>query len=135
MMKIVKNLEKFKEKNILKTEEESIYIYQQITNKRTYTGIVCGVSTNDYKNGKIKIHEKDNRKKKNLFKDYLSICKIHAEPILLTHKSKENIKIIFKIKLKTNLILSLNQKTIKYIYFGRLILKQKYPQYNSILNL
>ncbi len=97
---IVKNLEKFKEKNILKTEEESIYIYQQITNKRTYTGIVCGVSTNDYKNGKIKIHEKTIEKRENLFKDYLSICKIHAEPILLTHKSKENIKIYIQDKIK-----------------------------------
>ena len=98
--KIVKNLEKFKEKNILKTEEESIYIYQQITNKRTYTGIVCGVSTNDYKNGKIKIHEKTIEKRENLFKDYLSICKIHAEPILLTHESKENIKIYIQDKIK-----------------------------------
>ena len=97
---IVKNLEKFKEKNILKTEEESIYIYQQITNKRTYTGIVCGVSTNDYKNGKIKIHEKTIEKRENLFKDYLSICKIHAEPILLTHKNKENIKIYIQDKIK-----------------------------------
>ena len=98
--KIVKNLEKFKEKNILKTEEASIYIYQQITNKRTYTGIVCGVSTNDYKNGKIKIHEKTIEKRENLFKDYLSICKIHAEPILLTHESKENIKIYIQDKIK-----------------------------------
>ena len=136
--KIVKNLEKFKEKNILKTEEESIYIYQQITNKRTYTGIVCGVSTNDYKNGKIKIHEKTIEKRENLFKDYLSICKIHAEPILLTHESKENIKIYIQDKIKDKPYIKFKSKDNKIHILWKINSKaeiSKIQQYFKSLNL
>ena len=135
---IVKNLEKFKEKNILKTEEESIYIYQQITNKRTYTGIVCGVSTNDYKNGKIKIHEKTIEKRENLFKDYLSICKIHAEPILLTHKSKENIKIYIQNKIKDKPYIKFKSKDNKIHILWKINSKAEIStiqQYFKSLNL
>lgn len=136
--KIVKNLEKFKEKNILKTEEESIYIYQQITNKRTYTGIVCGVSTNDYKNGKIKIHEKTIEKRENLFKDYLSICKIHAEPILLTHESKENIKIYIQDKIKDKPYIKFKSKDNKIHILWKINSKAEIStiqQYFKSLNL
>ena len=59
------------------------------------------MSTDDYKNKRIKIHEKTIEKRERLFKDYLKSCKIHAEPVLLTHKENKEIEKIIKNKIKT----------------------------------
>tara|TARA_S200000501_G_scaffold136414_1_gene128994 strand:- start:1168 stop:2316 length:1149 start_codon:yes stop_codon:yes gene_type:complete len=111
--KVAENLKKFKEKNILKTKDDSIYIYQQVTKKRTFTGLICGVSTNDYKNKKIKIHEKTIEKRENLFKEYLSKCKILAEPILLTYKKNEIIELFIQKKIKSKPYIKFKSKDKK----------------------
>ena len=98
---IAENLRKFIEKKILARKEKSIYIYQQISHTKIYTGFICGVSTDDYKNKRIKIHEKTIEKRERLFKDYLKSCKIHAEPVLLTHKENKEIEKIIQNKIKT----------------------------------
>jgi len=97
---IFKNLNNFIDKKNIIEKKEKIYVYQQSNRKKTYTGIICGVSTNDYKNKKIKIHEKTIEKRENLFKDYLKICKIHAEPVLLTHKENQQINKFIQNKIK-----------------------------------
>ena len=72
----------FKEKNILMEETEmSLYIYQQSKRKKKYIGFICAIDLRDYKNNKIKIHEKTIKKTELLFKKYLQITKIHAEPV------------------------------------------------------
>jgi len=98
--KIIKNkINDFKNQRILKTElDESIYIYQQEKNQKKYTGIICAVDLQDYQKGKIKIHEKTISKRELLFSKYLSITKIHAEPVLLTYN--EDIDIIHQNYLK-----------------------------------
>ena len=98
---IAENLRKFIEKKILTRKEKSIYIYQQINRTKIYTGFICGVSTDDYKNKRIKIHEKTIEKRERLFKDYLKNCKIHAEPVLLIHKEDKEIEKIIQNKIKT----------------------------------
>ena len=52
-----------------------------------FTGIICAIDLNDYKNQKIKVHEKTIEKRELLFAKYLSITKIYAEPVLITHDS------------------------------------------------
>ena len=97
---IWRNLNKFINKKIIIEKKESIYVYQQSDRKKKYTGIICGVSTNDYNNRKIKIHEKTIEKRENLFKDYLKICKIHAEPVLLTYKDNQQANKFIQNKVK-----------------------------------
>ena len=81
-------IDEFKAKNILKKEQEkSIYIYRQSKNGTTYTGLICAVEVKDYKERKIKIHEQTIEKRELLFSKYLSITKIHAEPVLLTYNN------------------------------------------------
>ena len=82
------NLDKFEKKNVLiKDKHNGFYIYRQTTNRHTYTGLICAIEVKEYENKKIKIHEKTIEKREELFSQYLSITKIHAEPILLTYDS------------------------------------------------
>ena len=83
-------IDDFKSKNILQiNDKKSFYIYQQSSEKNTFTGLICTVSLEDYKKNKIKIHEKTIEKREILFAKYLSITKIHAEPVLLTHNGQD----------------------------------------------
>jgi len=76
----------FKNRNIFMKDEESyLYVYQQSKGKKKYTGLICAIDLKDYKNNKIKIHEKTIKKREILFSKYLQITKIHAEPVLITY--------------------------------------------------
>ena len=69
-----------------------MFVYRQQYNENIYTGIICAVDIEEYKSGKIKKHEKTIYKREKLFADYISVTKIHAEPVLLTYN--ENINLI-----------------------------------------
>ena len=89
----IKNkIDDFKSRNILHiNDKKSFYVYQQVSKRHTFTGLICAVSLEDYKKKKIKIHEKTIEKREILFAKYLSSTKIHAEPVLLTYSGKEYI--------------------------------------------
>tara|TARA_Y100001978_G_C23692451_1_gene435581 strand:- start:1074 stop:2210 length:1137 start_codon:yes stop_codon:yes gene_type:complete len=89
---IKKKIENFKTNKILIKKKPSIFIYQQLDRDIKYIGIICGISTNDYEQGFIKIHENTLKKRQELFERYLEKCKIHAEPVLLTYKNNKNIQ-------------------------------------------
>ena len=79
----------FIDKEILvKEDKPAIYVYTQIIKNMEFTGLICAIDLNDYKNQKIKVHEKTIEKRELLFAKYLSITKIYAEPVLITHESK-----------------------------------------------
>ena len=95
---IKKRLNQFKNEKILLKKQKSIYLYEQIDKQKKYVGFICGISTKDFENGHIKIHEKTIKKRQNLFTKYLETCKIHAEPILLTYPKEDSIEVFIKTK-------------------------------------
>lgn len=70
---------------------DSYFIYRQTSAKGSNTGLIVAASVNDYKQGKIKIHEQTIARKEVVLKDYLRSVKINAEPVLLTYPSKTDI--------------------------------------------
>ncbi len=76
---------------LLKEESDNFYIYQQSTMDHTYTGIIGAVAVSDYLEGKIKVHEHTLSAREEMFKDYLSVTKFNAEPVLLSHVSNNEI--------------------------------------------
>ena len=54
---------------LLQEEKDSFYIYQQIKEDKTFTGIIASTSIDDYLNGTIKIHEKTITKEKKCLKN------------------------------------------------------------------
>ena len=76
----------FQEEKVYKSEEKAcIYLYQQIKEGHSYTGIVAATSIDDYLEGNIKIHEQTIVKREKMFKEYLDVTRFNAEPVLLTY--------------------------------------------------
>ena len=76
---------------LIKDKKDSFYIYEQDTPFGNFIGIIAGASVEDYKKGTIKVHENTLTKRELMFKDYLDICKFHAEPVLLTYPDNNKI--------------------------------------------
>lgn len=76
----------FKEDGTFVSEKkEALYIYQQVTEENTFTGLIAASSVDDYLSGSIKIHEQTIAKREAMFTDYLESTGFNAEPVLLSY--------------------------------------------------
>lgn len=80
----------------LRDKTPKLYVYQQIKLGHSFTGIIAGVSIQDFNNGHIKKHELTLSKRESAFAHYLKETKINAEPVLLTYKQQDQIDEIIK---------------------------------------
>lgn len=89
--------EEFKDNGIfLRDKAPKFYVYQQIKLGHSFTGIIAGVSIEDFNSGHVKKHELTLSKRESAFAQYLKETKINAEPVLLTYKHQEEIDAIIK---------------------------------------
>jgi len=79
-------LEFLREGILMQDKAESLYVYRQEGPLGTFTGLIGGVSVEEYLAGKIKIHEHTLTEREEVFSRYLDICDFNAEPVLLTYK-------------------------------------------------
>lgn len=79
--------ESFIEQGILvQDEEKSFYVYRQTKGTHQFTGVIAGVSIEEYRNNRIKKHEATITSRESMFTNYLNITGFNAEPVLLAHK-------------------------------------------------
>lgn len=71
---------------LIQDTEESFYIYRQTKGLHQFTGVIAGVSIEEYKNDLIKKHEATITSRESMFTNYLNITGFNAEPVLLAHK-------------------------------------------------
>jgi len=71
---------------LIQDTEESFYIYRQTKGTHQFTGVIAGVSIEEYKNDLIKKHEATITSRESMFTNYLNITGFNAEPVLLAHK-------------------------------------------------
>ncbi|MBL4652869.1 MAG: DUF1015 domain-containing protein [Flavobacteriales bacterium] len=96
--KVREKLEEFcNEKILVKDDNESFYVYRQIKPEGTYTGVIAGVSIDDYINGEIKVHEQTITKREKIFEKYLRICDFNAEPVLLTYPDQTRVDKVVEV--------------------------------------
>ena len=76
----------------IQDEKPSFYIYRQITDHNTYSGIIAASHLDDYEKGLIKTHEQTIAKREEMFTDYLDYTGFNAEPVLLTYSNVPRIK-------------------------------------------
>ncbi|MGB6038196.1 MAG: DUF1015 domain-containing protein, partial [Cryomorphaceae bacterium] len=74
-----------KERCLLPDNEKAFYLYEQSSPRASFIGFIGGVSTADYRNGRIKKHEQTLTKREKMFCEYLDVCGFNAEPVLLTY--------------------------------------------------
>ena len=80
------NLKRFIKDGTLIEDAPSIYIYRLVMGDHVQTGVVAGVSAEEYKRGLIKKHEKT-REPKVVDRTKHSIAVAgHAEPVILVHR-------------------------------------------------
>lgn len=66
-------------------ETPCYYIYRQMKEDNTYTGIIACTSIDDYFNGVIKKHEQTLTHREEKLKEYLEVCEFNAEPVLFCY--------------------------------------------------
>lgn len=64
----------------------SFYIYRQTKGTHQFTGVIAGVSVEEYKQDRIKKHEATITSRESMFTNYINITGFNAEPVLLAHK-------------------------------------------------
>ena len=90
----------FRNEGILIEEERPcLYVYRQWKGDVSYTGLIAGVSIDDYFGGSIKKHEQTLTKREAIFRDYLDICEFNAEPVLLTYPDNRTVSNLIALSL------------------------------------
>ncbi|MEG1004251.1 MAG: DUF1015 family protein [Clostridium sp.] len=91
-----------KDKEFIQDNKPSFYIYRQIMNGRSQTGLVIGASVDDYINNVIKKHEFTRADKEIDRIKHVNYCDANTGPIFLTYRENEEISnIISEWTLKT----------------------------------
>jgi len=87
------NLDKLiKNKVYLQDKQEKIYIYRQVMEGRTQSGLVVCVSVDDYLKGKIKKHENTREDKEKDRMNHIDFTDANTGPVFITYKAKDEIK-------------------------------------------
>lgn len=102
-LKARENLDKLVSDGICKQDEENkFYIYRQIMNGRSQTGLVGCVSIDDYINSIIKKHELTRADKEADRINHVDYCDANTGPIFLTYRPQDEISAIVSGWKETN---------------------------------
>lgn len=92
LQKVKNAFKRFVRERVFKRDEKpSYYIYRQVKEGNTYTGIIACTSIDDYLSGVIKIHEQTITQREEKLKDYLEVCEFNAEPVLFCYPNDAEI--------------------------------------------
>lgn len=95
--KAKENLKKLREKNICaKDEKPHFYIYRQIMNGRSQTGVVGCAGALDYIEGRIKRHELTRADKELDRTTHVDVCDANTGPIFLIYKQNKELSDLIK---------------------------------------
>ena len=82
----------FKKDGVLVQEEKAVfYLYEIQSKNHSFTGILAGISIEDYQNNIIKKHEDTLQYRVDLFKDYLHQTGFNTEPVLITYNDNQDL--------------------------------------------
>lgn len=77
----------FKQQGIfIQDETPCFYVYRQTKGNHEFTGVIAGVSIQEYNEDHIKKHEATITSRETLFSNYLNLTGFNAEPVLLSHQ-------------------------------------------------
>ncbi len=91
-IKVRERFEEFCLKGVfLRENTPSLYLYQLQSRTEHYMGFVGGASVPEQEAGRIKKHEQTLEKREELLKEYLKVCDINADPVLLCHPDRSDL--------------------------------------------
>ncbi len=68
---------------LIRESARAFYLYEQSSDAFVSRGLIGAVDVQDYRDGRIKVHEQTLTNREELFKEYLDHTGINAEPVLL----------------------------------------------------
>lgn len=68
---------------LMQDETPCLYVYEQSRAHSLSRGIIAGIHVGDYRAGRVKVHEHTLQAREELFKEYLDVTGVNAEPVLL----------------------------------------------------
>lgn len=87
------SFDEFKEQGIfIRESQPAIYIYRLQLGEHTQTGLVGCVAVDDYKTGRIKVHENTRPDKETDRTKHLFETEMHAEPVLLAYRNNSSLQ-------------------------------------------
>ncbi len=93
LKKTRKRFEAFIQSGTLQQDElPGYYIYRQIKDGQSYTGIIASIAVTDYFNGIIKTHEQTLEPRERKLQQYLEVCGFNAEPVLFAYPQLPSIQ-------------------------------------------
>lgn len=91
--KAKENIEKYlSDRVLLRDEKPMYYVYRQVMDNRTQTGLVACVSIDDYINDVIKKHEYTRVEKEIDRINHFDVCNANTEPVFLTYRDDEDLR-------------------------------------------
>jgi len=87
-----KYLEFYRKDYFIQDEQPGYYIYRQASASDSFTGLIAATSSKDYADDKIKKHEQTLTKREEMFKNYLDVTGINAEPVLLSYRDDQDLE-------------------------------------------
>lgn len=86
------NLQSFLKEGVLQREEKPVlYIYREIMDGKSQTGIVAAFATEDYENDIVLKHELTRKEKEADRIKHFDVCDCHTEPVFLTYRHRDDI--------------------------------------------
>lgn len=67
------------------------YVYEQTMDGRSQTGLMCGVSAQEYEDGRIKKHELTRRDKEDDRAHHTDVQDANTEPVMLTYRARADL--------------------------------------------
>lgn len=92
LRKVKARYENFKQEGVFEQDHRPVYyVYRQLKQGNTYTGIIACTGIDDYFNGTIKIHEQTLTEREQKLMAYLDVCDFNAEPVLFCYPDDADI--------------------------------------------
>lgn len=94
---INERFKEFRDRGILiQDEAPCFYVYRQTKGDHEFTGVIAGVSIQEYNDDHIKKHEATITSRETLFSNYLNLTGFNAEPVLLSHQPIPGLEALLK---------------------------------------
>lgn len=92
-LKVRERFEEFHQQGIfLREEEPALYLYELRSRNSCFIGFIGTASVRDQENGVIRKHEQTLEKREELLKEYLKVCDINADPVLLCYQDDQDLR-------------------------------------------
>ncbi|TWP22537.1 DUF1015 domain-containing protein [Apibacter muscae] len=109
--KVRKRYEEYINENLLESDPSSIYIYEQTKrNGLTFRGVIGLVDVENFKNNDIKVSERANEQKQEIFSKFLDLTYLQTNPVILSYNSNSKLEVMIDLEIKSKPLINIEDE-------------------------